>query len=209
MNNILQIITFFFLLSLYSCGKSYKETKIGKQIWMVENLNIDKFQNGDIIPQAKSKEEWEKAALNQKPVWCYYDYDLSNKDTYGKLYNWYAIVDSRNLAPKGWEIPSYHNWSQLIEYLGGENIAGSKMKSRNVWIENSKALDESKFSAYPSGVCNHDGTFDLINNLGFWWSSTEFNHENAWVIYLSSKSNNATMHYYPKSLGLSVRCIKN
>ena len=79
-----------------------KEVKIGDQIWMVENLNVDKFRNGDIIPEAKTNEEWKKANENKQPAWCYYGNDLTYGEKYGKLYNWYAVTDQRGLAPEGY-----------------------------------------------------------------------------------------------------------
>lgn len=89
-----------------SSFSAIKSIKIGNQTWMTENLNVDNFQNGDIIPEAKTTEEWEQAGKRQQPVWCYYDYDINNGKKYGKLYNWYAVNDPRGLAPKGWHIPS-------------------------------------------------------------------------------------------------------
>ncbi len=99
--------------------KHFKEIKIDKQIWMVENLNEDKFRNGDVIPQAKSREEWIKAGKEKKPVWCYFNNDSKNGSKFGRLYNWYAVADSRGLAPFGWHIPSEKEWIKLIEFLGG------------------------------------------------------------------------------------------
>ena len=109
------------------------EVTIGKQVWMVENLNVDKFRNGDPIPHAETNEEWEKASDNKQPAWCYYDNDPANDTKYGKLYNWYAVNDSRGLAPAGFHIPSDSEWTVLIDYLGGKEVAGVKMKSTSGW----------------------------------------------------------------------------
>ena len=95
-----------------------KEVKIGQQVWTTENLNVDKFRNGEIIPEAKSEEEWIEAGDNKKPAWCYYNNDPSNGTKYGKLYNWYAVNDPRGLAPEGWHIPSDKEWDVLTNYLG-------------------------------------------------------------------------------------------
>lgn len=110
---------------------SYKSVKIGTQTWMTENLNVSTFRNGDPIPEAKTKEEWEKAIEEGKPAWCYYDNDPKNGAKYGKLYNWYAVSDPRVLAPNGWHIPIYAEWSILENYLGKD--AGKKMKSTSGW----------------------------------------------------------------------------
>lgn len=87
-------------------GNAYKTVTIGNQVWMAENLNVDKFRNGDLILQAKTEEEWKKAGENKHPAWCYFDNDTANDAKYGKLYNWYAVNDPRGLAPAGWHIPT-------------------------------------------------------------------------------------------------------
>ena len=113
---------------------SYAQTvTIGTQVWMTKNLDVATFRNGDPIPQAKTNEEWEKAGENQQPAWCYYDNDPANGAKYGKLYNWYAVNDSRGLAPVGYHIPSDDEWTKLTDFLGGESVAGTKMKSKSGW----------------------------------------------------------------------------
>ncbi|MBM3455516.1 MAG: hypothetical protein FJX80_10255, partial [Bacteroidetes bacterium] len=110
---------------------SFKSVKIGAQTWMAENLNVSTFRNGDPIPEAKTNEEWEKAGKEGKPAWCYYENDSKNGAKYGKLYNWYAVNDSRGLAPTGWHIPSDAEWTTLENQLGDD--AGKKMKSTSGW----------------------------------------------------------------------------
>lgn len=111
--------------------KKYLEVTIGKQVWMSENLNVDKFRNGDPIPQAKSEEEWKNAGERKQPAWCYYENDPANGAKYGKLYNWYAVNDKRGLAPVGYHIPSKAEWRKLLDYLGPE--AYNKMSSSSGW----------------------------------------------------------------------------
>ncbi len=82
------------------------EVKIGNQVWTSKNLDVEQFNNGDKIPEAKTNEEWNLANKNKTSAWCYYDNDNKNGMKYGKLYNWYAITDPRGIAPKGWHIPS-------------------------------------------------------------------------------------------------------
>ena len=89
-----------------SIQRTASSVKIGSQVWATENLNVDRFRNGDPIPQAKTAEEWQNAGNNQQPAWCYYNNDPKNGESYGKLYNWYAVNDRRGLAPQGWHIPS-------------------------------------------------------------------------------------------------------
>ena len=116
-------------------GQTYKTVKIGNQVWMAENLNVDKFRNGELIPEAKTNEEWRKAGENRQPAWCYYDNDPENGRYYGKLYNWYAVSDSRGLAPKGLHVPSEAEWLTLIDYLGGKRERDSLRKNSGSWKE--------------------------------------------------------------------------
>lgn len=114
-------------------GKVYKTIVIGTQTWMAENLNVSTFRNGDPIPEAKTHEEWEKAAKNKQPAWCYLYDDPANGAKYGKLYNWYAVNDSRGIAPVGYHIPSRAELTKLTDFLGGIEVAGKKMKSKSGW----------------------------------------------------------------------------
>ncbi len=106
----------------------YDSIKIGNQEWMTRNLDVDRFQNGDLIPNIESNEEWKKAGENAQPAWCYYDNDPENGKKYRKLYNWFAVNDPRGLAPEGSHITSQKEWNILVEFLGGFKIAGLKMK---------------------------------------------------------------------------------
>ncbi|MDB5013379.1 MAG: hypothetical protein JWQ25_1581 [Daejeonella sp.] len=98
-------------------GKIYKTKKISTQTWMAENLNVSHFANGDVIPEAKTADDWVKAGNDETPAWCYYDNDPIKGKKYGKLYNWYAVIDSRGLAPKGWKVPDRQDWYKLDSYL--------------------------------------------------------------------------------------------
>ena len=101
---------------LNSEGKSsveYKSINIGKQVWMQENLIVDKFQNGDVIQEINTAKKWKEAREKKQPAWCYYNFDKKNGDKYGKLYNWFAVNDSRGLAPAGWRIPKEEDWTTL------------------------------------------------------------------------------------------------
>ena len=95
------------------------EIKIGNQIWMNKNLDIDQFRNGEIISQAKSLEEWKNFGMSEQPCWCFYNFDPSNDEKFGKLYNWHAVVDKRVLAPIDWKIPNRSDWMKLDKFLGG------------------------------------------------------------------------------------------
>jgi uncharacterized protein (TIGR02145 family) len=187
----------------------YNAVKIGSQTWMVENLNLDKFRNGDPIPEAQTKEEWIKAGENQQPAWCYYDNDAANGAKYGKLYNWYAINDPRGLAPAGWSVPSDGEWSALSDSLGGEDKAGNKMKPRSGWDENDNETNESSFSGLPGGYRNSDGNFDKVGSSGYWWSTTEHNTYDVYYRALYRSQDYLDSYNGKKREGLSVRCVKD
>jgi uncharacterized protein (TIGR02145 family) len=183
------------------------EVTIGTQVWMAENLNVDKFRNGDPIPQAKTDEAWRAAGENKQPAWCYYDNDPSKGTKYGKLYNWYAVNDSRGLAPKGWHIPTDDEWTILTNTLGGEEVAGTKMKSTSGWNENGNGTNESGFSGLPGGLRREKFSFGHVGNRGFWWSSTQTGL--AWLRYLKYDNGDVYRNEYDKELGMSVRCLRD
>jgi uncharacterized protein (TIGR02145 family) len=105
-------------------GRNYKTVVIGSQTWMAENLNVSKFRNGDLIPEAKTKEDWEQAGKNKQPAWCYYNNDPTNSAKFGILYNWYAVNDPRGLSPAGYHVPTDAEWTSLTTFLGGVEAAG-------------------------------------------------------------------------------------
>jgi uncharacterized protein (TIGR02145 family) len=126
-NSILRLCIVVVVVMLVQLSPVFsQDVKIGTQVWMSKNLDVSTFRNGEAIPEAKSKEEWAKAGVNRQPAWCYYDNDSKNGKVYGKLYNWYAVNDSRGLGPKGYHIPSDAEWTILTDMLGGEKIAGQK-----------------------------------------------------------------------------------
>ena len=205
-------VSLIFILLVGLSSMSYTQTvTIGSQVWMTKNLNVDKFRNGDPIPQAKTDEEWANAGKNKQPAWCYYDNDPANGDKYGKLYNWYAVNDPRGLAPEGWKIPSDEDWTLLTDHLGGEEVAGGKMKSTSGWAESGNGTNESGFSGLPGGTSYGDGTFGGIGNEGDWWSSVENSTSNAWFRALSF-FNGAVYRFndgYFMDGGFSVRCLRD
>lgn len=191
----------------------FKEIKIGDQVWMAENLNVDKFRNGDPIPQAKSNNEWKKAYINKKPAWCYYKSSNSNGVTYGKLYNWYAVNDKRGLAPEGWHIPTRDEWMKLTDNFGGTLGAGVWMKSKTGWVNNGNGRDLSGFNGLPGGYRSVLGEFRQIGEVGYWWSCTETNWKsaalNAEYVSLSDSNNELYDYHRHQGEGMSVRCIKD
>jgi len=190
-------------------GNKYSIVKINNQLWMAENLYVSRFRNGDTIPEAKTDEEWERAGDESNPAWCYYDNDLANGKRYGKLYNWYAVADPRGLAPEGWHIPSDEEWIQLTDNLGGEEIAGYKMKSTNGWRGEGNGTNESGFSGLPGGYRDVNGDYYPIGDYGIWWSSTEYSPRYAWNRFLHFNSGIVYVNVYYKLNGFSVRCLRD
>jgi uncharacterized protein (TIGR02145 family) len=201
-------------------GQSYKTVVIGSQTWFAENLNVDRFRNGDPIPEAKTDAEWEQAGENKQPAWCYYNNDPANGTKYGKLYNWYAVNDPRGLALEGWHVPSVADWTILIDYLGSFG-SGIKMKSSHDWGFEGNGTNVSGFSGLPGGYRIHTGVFKWEKDfVGHWWSSTEHNkygvplnsiesNRQAYYRKLSNYSDHLLSGYDFMSEGFSVRCIKD
>ncbi len=209
------------------------EVTIGKQVWMTKNLNVEKFRNGDPIPEAKTAEDWYKAGINKQPAWCYYNNNPDNEERFGKLYNWFAVNDQRGLAPEGWKIPSDEDWSRLTDFLGGEKVAGNKMKFNDFWndlgVDLANGTNESGFSALPAGrrfIANNYDRFDLFETFegmgesAIWWSSTEFlridhrdnelSTEAAWVRSIGNNYWKGIERFkLYKGSGVSVRCLKD
>ncbi len=190
-------------------GNQYDVIKIGNQIWMKENLKVSKYRNGEAIPTGLVNTVW---ANTNKGAYAIYNNDNTNNARYGKLYNWYAVNDSRGLCPSGWHIPSESDWSTLISYLGGDLSCGGKLKSigTSYWYSpNSDATNVSGFSALPGGLRDNDGSFDVIRNYAFFWSATEYGNNDAFTRNLDYYSNDFGRSYGNKRNGFSVRCVSD
>jgi uncharacterized protein (TIGR02145 family) len=201
-----------FLVMIMSSVINAQTVTIGNQVWMRNNLNVDKFRNGDPIPEAKTDEEWRKAGENKQPAWCNYSNDPALGIKYGKLYNWFAVNDPRGLAPEGYHIPSDAEWTSLTDYLGGKLVAGKTMKSTNSWNVGTSGTNNSGFSGLPGGRRNYDGRFEFNGISGEWWSSTPndmFSKVSAWYRTLSYGSSSVSIASNDKKGGVSVRCIKD
>ncbi len=189
-------------------GNTYKTVTIGTQTWMAENLKVIKYNDGTAIPNVTDQTEWYFLTTE---AYCNYENDSSKVATYGRLYNWYA-VNTGKLCPTGWHVPTDAEWEVLIEYLGGEEIAGGKLKETDTthWQSpNEGATNESGFTALPGSFRNHDGSFAYIGKYGYWWSSTESDAGSTWGYGLSYESGGAYRTYHHKRGGLCVRCIKD
>jgi len=190
-------------------GNVYHSVTIGTQVWMVENLKTTKFSDGTSIPLITDATEWHNLVT---PGYCWNNNnEVTHKDTYGALYNWYA-VNSGNLCPTGWHIPSEDHWSALIAYLGGSDLAGRKLKEAGSshWLNpNEGATNESGFTALPGGFRMFDGTFASTGASGYWWSSTMHSASFAWLKHMYYLSGDIYTEYSGKETGYSVRCLKD
>jgi len=201
----------------------FSSVTICNQTWMTRNLDVSRFRNGDEIPYIPGA--WNPTYSG--PAWCYYNDDSTLGQTYGKLYNWYAITDPRGIAPLGWHIPDLSEWKKLIKCLdfnadtslsgvvGGQimsNTAGSKLKETETshWLSpNIDATNTTGFSAIPAG--SNISSYNGLGSVLYLWSKTEISPSvpNANGIYLVKDSGTVFYFDYKKSRGFSVRCIKD
>lgn len=209
-----------FLVFFISCkdGKtSEKEDagiiRVGVQEWIGQNLDVSVFRNGDSIPEAKTDEEWKKAAINETPAWCYYESDPVHGRIYGKLYNWYAIHDPRGICPEGWSVPSSEGWESLFQWIG--NNAGEKLKSTTGWSLDGNGTDSINFGALPAGIRYHSGLFDDKGEYAHFWTSSEKNgwYDSRGAISKSLSFRESGVLYSHaagarKGTGMSVRCVR-
>ena len=145
-------------------------------------------------------------------AWCYYENKAENGTTYGKLYNWYAVNDPRGLAPEGFHIPTYGEWEILIAYLGGNEVAGGKMKEKGTdhWEKpNTNASNSSSFTGLPGGYLHADGDFCYIGQTGCWWSSSKSDKIYAWRRAMYFDYSEVNLNESNKVYGFSVRCLKD
>lgn len=184
---------------------------------MAENLNVTHYRNGDAIPNVTNNSDWHN--LNTG-AYCAYDNNAGNISTYGLLYNWYAVADSRELAPTGWHVPTDEEWKQLEMSLGMSDSEasdrgwrgtdeGSKLKSTNGWHNGGNGTNVSGFSALPGGYRIDNRAFYDVSYGGFWWSSTEGSYGSAWNRYLSYNDSDVYRNYINRRVGFSVRCIRD
>jgi uncharacterized protein (TIGR02145 family) len=192
-------------------GNVYKTVKIGDQWWMAENLKVTQYRNGDPIPHVTEYSKWSSNLTSG--AYCEYDNNSSNVETYGRLYNWWAVNDSRNMAPAGWHVPTDAEWTILTDYLGESSIAGGKLKEEGFahWGNpNSGATNESGLSALPGGY--RDSTSGYYTSLGtyaYFWSSTEYGNNHAWNHNLNYYHSTVYRNSIGKQAGFSVRCVRD
>jgi uncharacterized protein (TIGR02145 family) len=202
-------------------GNVYKTVVIGAQEWMAENLNTSIYRNGEPIATNLPQSEWFQDTIGS---WLYYNNDLSYECPYGKLYNWYAVVNENNLCPSGWHVPTDAELNTLVTFfdpngMGYPNNAGGPLKSTGtfqtatvLWqLPNTGAANSSGFSAIPGGQKNPNGGFAYIGQYFNIWTSTEWdiNSVDAWMRWMYFDSNSAGHLRMDKNYGYSVRCIRD
>jgi uncharacterized protein (TIGR02145 family) len=189
-------------------GNIYTTTTIGTQTWLKENLKTTKLSDGTPITNTTLSDDWK---ILTTPAYCWYNNDPTYKSVYGALFNWYA-VNTNKLCPDGWHVPSDAEWTILTNFLGGESVAGGKLKETGTthWYDpNYGATNESGFMALPGAARANYGVFDNIGPAGNWWSSSENGAYGPWyrAIYANSTVVNS-LNANPKE-GLSIRCVRN
>ncbi|HZK69418.1 MAG TPA: fibrobacter succinogenes major paralogous domain-containing protein [Paludibacter sp.] len=190
-------------------GNVYHTVTIGTQVWMVENLKTTKYNDGTSIPDVTDNTAW--YALTSGAC-CDYNNTSGNSITYGKLYNYFAVIDSRKLCPTGWHIPTDAEWTALSAFLGSEDVAGGKLKEAGVthWATpNANADNSSNFTALPGGFRNNLGFFASNGIVGMWWSSSEESTIHAWDRDMSNADGKLYRAFNFKGMGISVRCVKD
>ncbi len=195
-------------------GNIYETIWIGGQLWMAENLKVIHYNNGDDIIYITSEEQWGSFDEGQYTV---YDDGFTNADIYGNLYNWLAVVDSRGICPEGWHVPTDEEFTVLTNFLGGESIAGGKLKEAGLehWDFYSdqislEATNESGFTGLPAGYKNtNNGESIAMGSYGYFWSSTEMGSDLAWRRYLFHYSSGVGRDTFGKPNGFSIRCVKD
>jgi uncharacterized protein (TIGR02145 family) len=191
-------------------GEVIRQVKIGTQIWMDKNLNVKSFRNGDAIPEARSAEEWRKAAREETPAWCYYQNDSITGEKYGIMYNWYAVNDSRGLAPAGWRVATNEDWIILEEYFGLAN-AGTKMKCDSI---NTLSESSAKICVPLGGYRTRDGNFTGLAEFAYLSSATQErlpeSKDKFFIWGRGIHIDNATVMRcgLDKEFGLYVRCVR-
>jgi len=233
----LSFLTAFTLLSVVGCGDDdtagpddttltdidgnvYQTVRIGSQVWMMENLKVTHYRNGDVIPNVIESGAWSSLSTG---AYCEYDNDAGNVAVYGRLYNWFAVADGRNIAPQGWHVAGDAEWKQMEIYLGmsqadADSISrrgtdeGGKIKEIDTthWNSpNTGATNESGFTALPAGCSDEDGRFLDMDECALFWSSTEYDSADAYYRVLWYDESYIGRERYDKKSGFSVRCVKN
>jgi uncharacterized protein (TIGR02145 family) len=205
-------------------NNTYNTVQIGTQCWTKSNLRVGRYRNGDSILTGLSNSTWQTTNLG---AYAIYNNNSLNDDLFGKLYNHYAVTDSRGICPTGWHVPSEGEWNSLVKYLDSNAdticgdcyhsiIAGGALKQITMqptpegWASpNTGATNSSGFTALPSGVRGNTGDFGNMAYAGYWWSSSFLSGSNAWNRNLDYSSSFVSRSNYSRTSGFSVRCCRD
>ncbi len=193
-------------------GNVYHLVTINSQVWMVENLKTTKYRNGDAIPAVTIDSLWNKQAATSTGAYCNYNINGASIAVYGHLYNWYAVNDPRGLAPAGWHIASKTEWEALTTFLGGDTLAGGKLKETGTlnWLSpNTGATNSTGFTAVPGGFRIYSGKSEMFGAFGVWWTSTPADDFSALNCGMFNDNAGALISANRKANGCSIRCIRD
>lgn len=190
-------------------GNVYNTVTIGTQIWMKENLKVTKLNDGTPMTLVLNDNDW---GSNTVPSYSWCGNDANTKNIYGILYNCYCVMTNK-LCPSGWHVPTDAEWTTLTDFLGGEDVAGGKMKEKGTthWLSpNTDATNESGFTGLPAGYRHQWSPADQVGEDAYFWSSTirEVSGEN-WLRSLGTLGSDCSRFDNKYENGLSIRCIKN
>jgi uncharacterized protein (TIGR02145 family) len=204
MKIIFSTLVLMFIITVLFSGCSKKNeplsVKIGNQIWMVENLNVAHYRNGDRIPEVKDPKVWTGLHTG---AWCYYNNDSINGKKYGKLYNWYAVNDPRGLAPEGWHVPRVSEFEKLTS---NETVESN---SYALLAREEEGNNKSGFSAKLAGSCGYYGEFNRLGEKAEFWSSTQVSSDEAYSLNIVSSDSKIDIWSSHGVVGFSVRCVKD
>jgi uncharacterized protein (TIGR02145 family) len=191
-------------------GNVYHTIKLGSQTWMVENLKVTRYRNGDLIPNITDTAQWSHLPVG---TYCNYNNTPLNGKTYGHLYNWFAVTDNRDIAPKGWHVPSFQEIETLVLFLGGDTVAAGKLKEAGVehWLApNTGATNESGLTVLPGGYRDYrGGSYHTLGSNGYWWTTTQSIEFYDWSKRIFWYFAHADYNHDLKTFGFSIRCIKD
>lgn len=184
--------------------------QIGSQFWTQENLAVESFQDGTPITECSSSEQWAELASTNTPAWCYYNFDPSNEEEYGKLYNYYVVSSSKTIAPVGFRVPSLGDYNQLTSNFGGNSNAGHRLKNSTNWNtirrQSGNGDNQSRFTGNPSGYIKENGQFwDFGWSANFWTTNSGSNDATSVRLYWSNREvvNIPAM----MDMGLAIRLV--
>jgi uncharacterized protein (TIGR02145 family) len=217
-------------------SQTYGTCLIGEQTWMNQNLNEPHFKNGDAIMHAKTAEEWKKAGGTGTAAWCYYNNNSNFNIEHGKLYNFFTVLDYKNVCPSGWHVSTDEDWRELEVFLGmsieeslydsfnkgvrgiASNVGG-KLKSTTGWEQNGSGTDAIGFNAKPSGmrdvfpgfISGYNVSFDVMNKIGHFWTASFDSNGKAWERILINSDNGVSRiaGVTDPSLGFNFNHSKN